>query len=183
MQGAFVEELTSPKAAARIAAGALIVVPVGAAAKEPGPHLPLRTDYLVAREPGRRLADALPVLVTPDVSFGYSSAFVRHPGGRHLRAEMFMALLPIEQPTKLDLVVNLRTGRTLEPHPRPRARSCDRGRSKTQRETARPTVYGAVPLDVHPGIGRQARGVGGSALSGANPDPTGRCRARRLESC
>src|SRR4029453_4133382 len=64
-----------------------------AAAKEHGPHLPLRTDYLVARELGRRVAEALPVLVAPVVSFGYYPAFVHYPGSQHLRAETFMALL------------------------------------------------------------------------------------------
>jgi creatinine amidohydrolase len=65
MRGAFLEDLTWPEAGARIAAGAVVVLPVGAAAKEHGPHLPLRTDYLVARELGRRVAEALPVLVRP----------------------------------------------------------------------------------------------------------------------
>jgi creatinine amidohydrolase len=93
MRGAFLEDLTWPEAGARIAAGAVIVLPVGAAAKEHGPHLPLRTDYLVARELGRRVAEALPVLVAPVISFGYYPAFVRYPGSQHLRAETFMALV------------------------------------------------------------------------------------------
>jgi creatinine amidohydrolase len=93
MRGAFLEDLAWPEAGARIAAGAPIVVPVGAAAKEHGPHLPLRTDYLVARELGRRLAEALPVLVAPVISFGYYPAFVRYPGSQHLRAETFMAVV------------------------------------------------------------------------------------------
>lgn len=93
MRGAFLEDLTWPEAGARIAADAVVVLPVGAAAKEHGPHLPLRTDYLVARELGRRLAEALPVLVAPVISFGYYPAFVRYPGSQHLRAETFMALV------------------------------------------------------------------------------------------
>lgn len=93
MRGAFLEDLSWPEAGARIAAGAVVVVPVGAAAKEHGPHLPLRTDYLVARELGRRVAEALPVLVAPVISFGYYPAFVRYPGSQHLRAETFMALV------------------------------------------------------------------------------------------
>ncbi len=93
MRGAFLEDLTWPEAAAHIAAGAVVVVPVGAAAKEHGPHLPLRTDYLVARELGRRVAEALPVLVAPVISFGYYPAFVRYPGSQHLRVETFMALV------------------------------------------------------------------------------------------
>jgi len=66
---------------------------VGAAAKEHGPHLPLKTDYLVARELGRRVAEALPVLVAPVLSFGYYPAFVGYPGSQHLRAETFIALV------------------------------------------------------------------------------------------
>ena len=93
MRGAFLEDLTWPEAGDRIAAQAVVVIPVGGAAKEHGPHLPLRTDYLVARELGRRLAEALPVLVAPVISFGYYPAFVRYPGSQHLRAETFMALV------------------------------------------------------------------------------------------
>jgi creatinine amidohydrolase len=93
MRGAFLEDLAWPEAGARIAADAVVVLPVGAAAKEHGPHLPLRTDYLVARELGRRLAETLPVLVAPVISFGYYPAFVRYPGSQHLRAETFMALV------------------------------------------------------------------------------------------
>lgn len=93
VRGAFLEDLSWPEAAARLAAGAVVVVPVGAAAKEHGPHLPLKTDWLVARELGRRVAEALPVVVAPVVSFGYYPAFVRYPGSQHLRAETFAALL------------------------------------------------------------------------------------------
>jgi creatinine amidohydrolase len=93
MRGAFLEDLTWTEAGARIAADAVVVLPVGAAAKEHGPHLPLRTDYLVARELGRRVAEALPVLVAPVISFGYYPAFVRYPGSQHLRAETFTALV------------------------------------------------------------------------------------------
>jgi creatinine amidohydrolase/Fe(II)-dependent formamide hydrolase-like protein len=39
------------------------------------------------------VAEALPVLVAPVVSFGYYPAFVRYPGSQHLRVETFMALL------------------------------------------------------------------------------------------
>ena len=93
MRGVFLEDLTWPEAAERFRAGAVVVVPVGAAAKEHGPHLPLKTDYLVARELARRVAEALPVVVAPVVSFGYYPAFVGYPGSQHLRAETFVALV------------------------------------------------------------------------------------------
>src|SRR5262249_21184441 len=45
------------------------------------------------RELGRRVAEELPVLIAPVVSFGYYPAFVRYAGSQHLWAETFMALL------------------------------------------------------------------------------------------
>jgi creatinine amidohydrolase len=93
VRGAFLEELTWPEAGARLRAGVPVVIPIGAAAKEHGPHLPLNTDYLVARELGRRVALALPVLVAPVVAFGYYPAFAGYPGSQHLRAETFVAVL------------------------------------------------------------------------------------------
>jgi len=91
--GAWLEDLTWPQAAERIAAGAVVVIPVGARSKEHGHHLPLKTDYLVARALGDRLISLLPVLVAPVIDFGYYPAFLRYPGSQHLRAETFMALL------------------------------------------------------------------------------------------
>ncbi|MCK6450241.1 MAG: creatininase family protein [Alphaproteobacteria bacterium] len=93
MKGAWLEELTWPEAEAWIDRGAPVVVPVGAVAKEHGHHLPLNTDFLVARELARRVAAALPVLIAPVVSFGYYPAFVRYPGSQHLEAETFGLLL------------------------------------------------------------------------------------------
>jgi creatinine amidohydrolase len=92
-RGVWLEELTWPEADVRFRAGAVVVIPVGAAAKEHGRHLPLSTDALVARELARRVADELPVVVAPVVSFGYYPAFVGYPGSQHLRAETFVALL------------------------------------------------------------------------------------------
>jgi creatinine amidohydrolase len=91
--GVWLENLTWPEAKARFDAGAVVVVPIGAIAKEHGHHLPLNTDYLVARDLAGRIADSLPVVVAPVVSFGYYPAFVRYPGSQHLNAATFQALL------------------------------------------------------------------------------------------
>src|SRR5262245_1907977 len=93
MKGVWLEDLTWSEAAAKLKAGWPVVIPIGARAKEHGHHLPLKTDYLLAREFGRRIAEALPVVVAPVVDFGYYPAFVNYPGSQHLRADTFVALL------------------------------------------------------------------------------------------
>lgn len=93
MQGIWLETLTWPEAKARFDANAVVVVPIGAAAKEHGHHLALNTDYLLARALAEGVAAALPVVIAPIVGFGYYPAFVGYPGSQHLRAETFMALL------------------------------------------------------------------------------------------
>jgi creatinine amidohydrolase len=68
-------------------------VPIGARAKEHGPHLPMQTDYLVARALCDGVARSLPVLIAPVIDFGYYPAFVEYPGSQHLRPETFQAVL------------------------------------------------------------------------------------------
>lgn len=93
MSGAWIEDLTWPEVDVRLRAGALVLVPVGAIAKEHGHHLPMKTDWLVSRELASRVAAALPVLVAPIVSHGYYPAFTRYPGSQHLSAETFAAVM------------------------------------------------------------------------------------------
>ncbi len=93
MKGAWLEDLTWVEAGERLEAGWPVIIPIGARAKEHGHHLPLKTDYLTAREFGQRIADALPVVVAPVVDFGYYPAFVNYPGSQHLRADTFINVL------------------------------------------------------------------------------------------
>jgi creatinine amidohydrolase len=91
--GAWIEDLSWPEVGERLAARWPVVVPIGARAKEHGHHLPMCTDYLLARALCDGIAEALPVLVAPVVDFGYYPAFLDYPGSQHLRAETFIALL------------------------------------------------------------------------------------------
>ena len=91
--GAWLEDLAWPEARARLEAGAVVLVPVGAAAKEHGHHLPLGTDWLIARALADAVARELPVLVAPVIGFGYYPAFVAYPGSQTLRAQTFVALV------------------------------------------------------------------------------------------
>jgi creatinine amidohydrolase len=93
MKGAWIEDLAWPEVGARIEAGWPVVVPVGARSKEHGHHLPMCTDYLLARAFCDGVMEVLPVLSAPVVDFGYYPAFLRYPGSQHLRAETFIALL------------------------------------------------------------------------------------------
>ena len=91
--GVWLETLSWPEAKDKIDQGWPVVVPIGAISKEHGAHLPLNTDYLVARELANRIAQALPVIIAPILTLGYYPAFVRYPGSQHLRPETFQALL------------------------------------------------------------------------------------------
>ncbi|WP_342362159.1 creatininase family protein [Terrarubrum flagellatum] len=93
MKGRWIEDLAWPEVAERLAAGWPVIAPIGARAKEHGHHLPMQTDYLLARALCDGLAKELPVLVAPVVDFGYYPAFIAYPGSQHLRAETFIALL------------------------------------------------------------------------------------------
>jgi len=92
--GAWLEDLTWPEAKARFDGGALVVIPIGAASKAHGPHLPLKTDALTARALAQRLIERLPAVVAaPVVGFGFYPAFAAFAGSQHLSAATFKALL------------------------------------------------------------------------------------------
>src|SRR5215467_7900092 len=91
--GAWLEDLTWPEAKARFAAGAVVVVPIGAAAKAHGPHLPLKTDALTARALAQGLIERLPVIAAPVLGFGFYPAFTGFAGSQHLTAGTFKAVV------------------------------------------------------------------------------------------
>lgn len=91
--GVFLADMTWKEAEARFRSGAVVVVPIGAAAKEHGPHLPLDTDYRTATELGRRIAERLPVVVAPVIGFGFYPAFTAYAGSQHLTTGTFQALV------------------------------------------------------------------------------------------
>jgi creatinine amidohydrolase len=93
MKGVWLEELTWPEAKARFEAGAVVVIPIGAASKAHGAHLPLKTDALTARALGQKLVERLPVVLAPVVGFGYYPAFTTFAGSQHLTAGTFKQML------------------------------------------------------------------------------------------
>lgn len=93
MKGAWIEDLAWPQVGERLAAGWPVIVPIGARSKEHGHHLPMKTDYLLARALCDGVAAELAVLIAPVIDFGYYPAFLSYPGSQHLRPGTFMALL------------------------------------------------------------------------------------------
>src|SRR5260370_14175988 len=91
--GVWREDLTWLEAKARFEAGMPVVIPIGAASKAHGPHLPLKTDALTARALAQKLIERLPVIAAPVVGFGFYPAFTSFAGGQHLSAATFKALL------------------------------------------------------------------------------------------
>jgi creatinine amidohydrolase len=93
VNGVWLEELTWPEAKARFDGDAVVVIPIGAASKAHGAHLPLKTDALTARALGQKLVERLPVVAAPVVGFGYYPAFTAFAGSQHLTADTFKAVL------------------------------------------------------------------------------------------
>ena len=91
--GRFIEDLTWPEVAEAFKTDVPVLVPIGAASKEHGHHLPMKTDWLLARALAAGVAAKLPVLIAPIVPFGYYPVFQSYPGSQHLSADTFVRLL------------------------------------------------------------------------------------------
>lgn len=93
MTGRWLAHLTWPEAKAWIDAGRVIIIPIGAASKEHGHHLPLGTDWILAEGITNRVLAELPVLAAPILGHGYYPAFRHYPGSQHLSHETFGAVI------------------------------------------------------------------------------------------
>jgi len=63
------------------------VIPIGAQAKEHGPHLKLANDWIMAEYYKREILKKADVVVAPTVNYNYYPAFVEYPGSTTLRLE------------------------------------------------------------------------------------------------
>lgn len=70
--------------------GATALLPIGAAAKQHGPHLPMQTDYLQAEWLVDLLIQKLNVLAWPTLTYGYYPAFVDYPGSCNIERDTFI---------------------------------------------------------------------------------------------
>ena len=58
--------------------GAIVVIPIGAACKEHGPHLTLKNDWLLAEYFKHAILRRAAVLIAPTVNYHYYPAFVEY---------------------------------------------------------------------------------------------------------
>ncbi len=85
--GVYLETLTWLEAEALLDENSVVVIPLGAAAKEHGPHLPLNNDALIADWLAGEICAHLPVVIAPLINASYYPAFVDYPGSVSLRAQ------------------------------------------------------------------------------------------------
>jgi creatinine amidohydrolase len=81
------EELTWYEAERVLTPAAVIVIPIGAAAKEHGPHLKLKNDWILAEYLKRRIQARLEVVIAPTLNYHFYPAFVEYAGSTSLRLE------------------------------------------------------------------------------------------------
>ena len=86
-RGILLEKLTWMEAEKVLTPSTVVVIALGAAAKEHGPHLQLNNDWLIAEYLKKRVLDAADVIVAPTITYHHYPAFVHYPGSTNLSAE------------------------------------------------------------------------------------------------
>jgi len=94
--GIVLADLTWQQAEKILTPGAIVVIPLGAEAKEHGPHLRLKNDLVLAQYFTKRVIERSNVVVAPTLNYHFYPAFVEYPGSTSLRLE-----------TARDLVVDI----------------------------------------------------------------------------
>src|SRR5207248_5790743 len=85
----FIERMIWSEVARRIDEGAAAILPIGAAAKQHGLHLPLNTDCIQAECLAARLSDFIDALIWPTLTYGHYPAFTEYAGSINLSAPLF----------------------------------------------------------------------------------------------
>ena len=89
----FIERMHWDEVARRIKDGAVAILPIGAAAKQHGFHLPLNTDRVQAEWLAGRMAEKIDALIWPTLTYGHYPAFVEYAGSSSLSVTTFEALV------------------------------------------------------------------------------------------
>ena len=85
--GILLENLTWVEAERVLKPDTIVVLPLGAQAKEHGPHLKLKNDWLIAEYLKQRVRERVDVVIAPTLNYSYYPAFLEYPGSTSLRLE------------------------------------------------------------------------------------------------
>jgi len=91
--GVWLETMNWLEAEAVLNETSVVVIPLGAAVKQHGPHLPLNNDALIANWLAEEVAQHLPVVIAPLINTSFYPAFTAYPGSISLSAETARDLL------------------------------------------------------------------------------------------
>lgn len=86
-KGILLEDLTWIEAERVLTNDTVVVIPLGAAAKEHGPHLKLKNDLLIAEYLKKRVLEQSNVVIAPTINYHFYPAFLEYPGSTSLRLE------------------------------------------------------------------------------------------------
>lgn len=86
-KGILLESLSWPEAEKVLKPETVVVIALGAASKEHGPHLPLNADWLQAEYFKRRVLQLSDVVVAPTLAYGFYPAFLEYPGSTSLKLD------------------------------------------------------------------------------------------------
>ncbi len=86
-RGVVLADLAWPEAERLLTPERVVVLPLGAATKEHGPHLRLDNDARLAEHLAGRLLAARPIVLLPTLTYGFYPAFLDYPGSVSLPFE------------------------------------------------------------------------------------------------
>lgn len=84
-KGILLEDLTWVEAEKVLTPETIVVIPLGAASKEHGPHLLLKNDLILAEYFKNRVLQSANVVIAPTINYHFYPSFVEYPGSTSLK--------------------------------------------------------------------------------------------------
>lgn len=81
----YLEKVSWQEAEKALTPDAVVVIALGGASKEHGPHLPLSSDFIQAEYVKDRVAERTQVVVAPSITYRFYPPFAEYPGSVTLR--------------------------------------------------------------------------------------------------